>query len=113
MQIQIDTEHMQKRLREQQKVLEGQVELEKNKTLPGETTGQNQADLASDYAYRVHHLSVLERLEDQLDKVNKALQRIEDGIYGVCTNCGEVIMPERLEALPYAEFCIPCQARKE
>ena len=70
------------------------------------------ADLAHDYGYRDRRLSLLEQLEDQLADVNKALNRLKKGTYGICTNCGEAIMPERLEALPYAELCINCQ-RKE
>jgi DnaK suppressor protein len=51
-------------------------------------------------------------LEDQLAEVNKALERIEEGTYGICTNCGKNILPERLEALPYAELCIDCQRQE-
>ena len=41
-------------------------------------------------------------MADQLTK------RIEDGTYGICTNCGRPISEERLEALPWAELCIDC-----
>jgi RNA polymerase-binding transcription factor len=51
----------------------------------------------------------LEQLEEQLADVDKALERMEEGTYGICTNCGKAILPERLEALPYAELCIDCQ----
>lgn len=48
----------------------------------------------------------------ELDEVNRALSRMDDGDYGVCKGCGEPINPKRLEALPYAEFCISCAERK-
>lgn len=112
MELQIDLEHMQKRLRKRQKVLSEQVEIERKKTEPSSLANPDRADLAYDYAYRSRRLSLLEQLEDQLSEVNKALKRMEEGTYGFCTNCRKAILPERLEALPYAELCIDCQ-RKE
>jgi DnaK suppressor protein len=38
-----------------------------------------------------------------------ALQRMADGTYGVCERCGDTIPIERLEILPHARFCVPCQ----
>jgi len=67
------------------------------------------ADNASDYAYRARQESRLNQMDEQLTEVNRALKRIEDGTYGICTQCGKVITTERLEALPYAELCIDCQ----
>ena len=113
MQIQVDVDEMQNRLMEQKKVLSRQVQLEKKKVIPVGTVNQEGTEPVYDYAYRVHHMSLLERLENQLAKIDNALKRIEDGLYGICTNCGEAIMAERLEALPYAEFCINCQKGKE
>ena len=44
-------------------------------------------------------------------EVNDALARIEQRMFGVCENCHKPISKERLDALPYARYCIPC-ARK-
>lgn len=44
-----------------------------------------------------------------LRDVVSALQRIEDGSYGSCERCGEAISEKRLEALPFARYCITCQ----
>lgn len=112
MQTQINLEEMQDRLYERKKVLVKQIEIESLKVLPSDNAGTDRADLAYDYEYRAHRVALLNRLEEQVDEVDKALKRIEEGIYGVCSNCGEAIMPERLKALPHAEFCIKCQ-RKE
>ena len=46
------------------------------------------------------------QLEIQL--IDKALQRIEQGRYGLCIECGEQISVERLAALPAVELCIDC-----
>ena len=109
MQTQIDLEQMRKRLRKEQKVLHERVEAEREKAEPSETANPDRADMAYDYAYRGRRMSLLEQLDDQLTQVNKALKRIDEGTYGICANCGNAIMTERLEALPYAELCIECQ----
>jgi len=47
-------------------------------------------------------------LEKDLDEIRKSLQRIEEGTYGVCENCGKQIDTKRLEAYPEAERCVSC-----
>lgn len=49
--------------------------------------------------------------EAELRQVNRALARIDEGRYGECTGCGEVIDPRRLEALPHADRCVRCADR--
>ncbi len=44
----------------------------------------------------------------ELEMIDAALQRIEDGEYGVCTVCGEDIGQERLDLLPHTPFCRNC-----
>lgn len=46
-----------------------------------------------------------------LNEVEQALKRIEDGTYGICTNCGRPIPEKRLEALPWASLCLDCETR--
>ncbi|MER3632716.1 MAG: hypothetical protein C4325_11615 [Blastocatellia bacterium] len=41
--------------------------------------------------------------------MDEALLRIEDDEYGTCQNCGKVISPKRLAAIPWARYCIACQ----
>lgn len=43
-----------------------------------------------------------------LQAIEESLQRIDDGTYGTCANCGKSIDPHRLEARPYAALCIGC-----
>jgi len=45
--------------------------------------------------------------------LEEALQRVEQGSYGVCTNCGEPIAPKRLDAIPEALLCTACQTLME
>src|SRR5690349_8172907 len=51
----------------------------------------------------------LDRESNLLRNVKSALARIADGSYGICLHCEEEIKPKRLEAVPWAKFCIRCQ----
>src|SRR5437762_12202036 len=48
-----------------------------------------------------------------LREVVTALQKIEEGAYGACERCSEAISDKRLEALPFARYCIDCQRAAE
>ena len=54
-----------------------------------------------------------EREQGLLSKIESALDKIEEGIYGECTNCGEDIGVKRLKARPVAELCIECKSEQE
>jgi len=54
-----------------------------------------------------------ERLEKQRIRVTTALERIQDGSYGICVGCGEPIHPDRLELLPEAPACAPCLEKRK
>ncbi len=55
----------------------------------------------------------LDREANLLRNVRAALFRIADGSYGVCLHCEEDIKPKRLDAVPWAAFCISCQEAKD
>jgi len=57
--------------------------------------------------------TVVERRARQLDEVNRALEDIAAGRYGVCRDCGDAIAPARLKAMPFAIRCVSCQAGVE
>ena len=54
-----------------------------------------------------------ENSEHVLTAIEAALQRIEDGTYGICVNCGQEIAEERLAAIPWATHCIDCKRLEE
>ena len=54
-----------------------------------------------------------ERERGLINKIDAALEKISDGIYGTCESCGEEIGLKRLEARPVAELCIDCKAEQE
>ncbi len=63
-------------------------------------------DRELDYSLEEHSTTVLR-------DIDAALQRIEDGTYGVCARCGKPIGEERLEAMPYVTKCIDCKRLEE
>ena len=54
-------------------------------------------------------LTLEKSMRDQLAAVEHALQKFEDGTYGLCDSCGQPIDPARLEALPQASLCLRCK----
>ena len=49
----------------------------------------------------------------ELAAIDAALQRLGDGVYGICEGCGKSIPAARLQAVPYARLCINCQREEE
>ncbi|MGW5732550.1 MULTISPECIES: TraR/DksA family transcriptional regulator [Streptomyces] len=52
-------------------------------------------------------------IERVLKEVDAALARVRDGSYGTCPACAKPIPVERLEILPYTQFCVPCQRKAD
>lgn len=57
-------------------------------------------------------LSIERNTVDLLHKVERALERIDKGTYGVCESCGSQIPIARLEVLPYATMCVTCASKR-
>jgi len=53
-------------------------------------------------------MELRDETKQELSQVNNALKKIQLGSYGLCEQCGKVINPERLAALPYSTLCIEC-----
>jgi DnaK suppressor protein len=58
-------------------------------------------------------LEDLSLLDLELTRMDEALDRLEDGTYGLCAECGLEIDEGRLKVMPFAIFCVPCQKEKE
>lgn len=76
-----------------------------------DTYDQHPADQASELFEREKNMSVMRTLEVQLDEVDNALQKFEQGTYGQCESCGRPIAEKRLRAFPAAIHCIECQSK--
>lgn len=80
---------------------------EKEENFPDPT---DRASLETD---RNFLLRVKDRERKLISKVKEAIQRIDDGSYGVCELCGEGISDKRLEARPVTTCCIECKKEEE
>jgi len=71
------------------------------------------ADLGSDNFEQELTLSLVGSEKEALDKIELALERIADGSYGKCEDCGKRIPESRLAAIPYTSVCVQCAAAHE
>ena len=70
-------------------------------------------DGASDLEEHEHAAALVPSLEQKLKTIDHALQRVQQGTYGLCERCGQPIDPARLEIVPEATFCMPCKTTVE
>ena len=74
---------------------------------------QHMADVATDMYDREFNLGLASNDRELLQKINIALKKIDDGVYGVCSMCKELITLARLKALPHVQTCVKCQESLE
>jgi RNA polymerase-binding protein DksA len=79
----------------------------------GEGGDDDTADLAAAMMDKEMDLSVEDEIEDMLGAIDHALQKIEDGTYGICDMSGQQIPKSRLELIPWAALTVECQALAE
>jgi RNA polymerase-binding transcription factor DksA len=72
---------------------------------------QHPADVGTDAFEQEFTLSLLENQEQVLEEIDAALDRVRAGTFGRCEECATAIPKTRLQALPYARYCVAC-ARK-
>jgi DnaK suppressor protein len=70
-------------------------------------------DLASNERDRELNLLISDRDRGKLLQIEDAIKRIDDGTYGICVECESPIPKERLIIMPFARFCVNCQAEME
>jgi RNA polymerase-binding protein DksA len=75
---------------------------------PGDTGDESLANALADF-----NLTILDRHIDGMRDIEAALQRVRNGEYGVCIDCGDAVGFGRLQAYPTAKRCIVCQEQRE
>lgn len=73
--------------------------------------GDGFADAGAATAERTETLGLIDALKVQLDGVEAALARIDEGTYGTCARCGKEIPVARLEARPESILCVECKSK--
>jgi RNA polymerase-binding protein DksA len=71
------------------------------------------ADIGSDNFEQEFTLSLMETDGGTLTSIEASLERIEEGTYGLCEECGVKIPKSRLNAIPYATLCVRCAEQQE
>ena len=74
---------------------------------------QDPADMAANAYTKELLISMSANDRRLLGHIDESLARIEAGEYGHCVNCGEPVPEKRLEAVPWARFCVKCQDLQE
>lgn len=94
--------------------LEGSVEVEETPGVPGDNSPfADEVDEIQANERREIEFATRELLVDRVNRLVAALDRLNDGDYGRCVECGEAIAPARLRAMPEVATCVRCQDRLE
>jgi len=75
---------------------------------PGDTGDESMANALADF-----NVAILDRHIQGMRDIEAAFQRIKDGTYGVCVDCGDDVAFNRLQAYPTAKRCLVCQEKRE
>jgi DnaK suppressor protein len=112
-----------------QRLVEERAELEIQLTTIEETSfATSQSDMSGEVSFdeenadagtftfeRERDLSIENNVRDLMGKIDRALSRMDEGSYGLCSRCGKPIEKTRMKALPYVDLCIKdaqAQARR-
>ena len=118
-----ELEGLRGRLLEERRELESQLA-----TIEESSFATSQSDLSGEVSFdeenadagtftfeRERDLSIENNVRDLLAKIDRALERMDEGTFGICVRCGKPIEKARLKALPYVDLCIKdaqAQARR-
>ncbi|GAB6183088.1 RNA polymerase-binding protein DksA [Thermodesulfovibrio hydrogeniphilus] len=81
--------------------------------LPSDSNLSEIGDIASQEIDRSFLLRLRDRERKLLKKIEKAIEKIENGTYGICESCGAEIPIKRLKARPVTDLCIECKQEQE
>ena len=79
----------------------------------GGAFANHMAEAATEEAERTSDYVLCDAQGRLVQEIEEAIRRIDDGVFGACEWCGKQIEERRLEVLPYARFCLPCQEKAE
>lgn len=109
-----------KKLQHFRKILTQQLEVLQNKSSQTRVTTLAESEQISDFTDQATletdidmNIHMKERDSKLIIKIKQALERIEEGTYGICDQCGEEISEARMEARPVTTECIDCKREHE
>ncbi len=90
------------------KLVKNREEFAQNFEVEGDLADEASAVIERELIY---DLSVAER--EELEEIEEALKRLDEGTYGICISCGAQIPIERLKIKPFARYCVKCREKHE
>ncbi len=100
-------------LKQREEIVSGVKQMVESSKEMGQDGIQDIGDEAANIYNKQVLLSLNENERLRLLEVDEALDRIENGTYGICEECGGPISLKRLEVRPVAKYCVPCLTRLE
>jgi DnaK suppressor protein len=100
-------------LKEREEIIGGVKQIYESSKEIGQDGIQDIGDEAANIYNKQILLSLNENERMRLQEVDEALDRIANGTYGICEECGGPIGLKRLEARPVAKYCVPCKTNLE
>lgn len=100
-------------MEEKQRIFNNSQNARKNEISLSADDLPDETDLASSEISQNLVFKLRERERRLLSLIDDALQRMEDGTFGVCSDCEEPIEPKRLEARPMSVLCVSCKEKQE
>jgi DnaK suppressor protein len=76
-------------------------------------SGDDVADLGTKAFNREQEYALAVSIRNRMEQVERALERLADGHYGICEACGDEIPVARLAAFPSVTLCVGCKSRSE
>lgn len=105
----LDLDSVRNALTNEQKRITAQISKLAEQDAPnGGRSEQDPADESTELFFREQDEAIRAGLKAELGQVEAAERKLSNGTYGSCDRCGGSISPERLEALPFALYCIQC-----
>ena len=116
-----ELDELRERLVQERRDLQDQsTELEESTFSGNQSEMTGEAGFDEEYAdagtatfERERDLSLVNNLRDMMERIDKALAKMDEGTYGFCDRCGKPIEKLRLKALPYANLCIKDKQAEE
>jgi len=96
-------------LEKREEIIGGVKQIRASSQEMGQDGIQDMADEASNIYNQEVLMSLNENQRRLLRKVDEALDRIEEGTYGICDSCGKPIVLKRLRIQPFTNYCVQCQ----
>jgi len=100
-------------LKEKKRLQESLEDLEKTDDDKSSSQAHHSGNIGSEEEEKETLFTLIQKEEEKLEKIDAALNRIEQKTYGVCQATGKKIRKERLEAIPYARYSIAAKENNE